>query len=381
MTSGNPPPPRAPVPRYGECCLPDFTSSLLAALGVPGATNVLDLAPAGRACVLLVDGLGDRQLRAHPGDAPFLTSLAGNGRVLTASFPSTTATSLASLGTAMPPGGHGIVGYLVAVPGTGRLMNSLRWDDHVDPVAWQPQPTVFERAAAAGVTGYHVAPAQHEKGGLTRATQRGARYVPADSAGELVAGAAQALRQSERAFVSVYYGELDATGHRQGCGSAAWRFQLAHVDRLAEQLASVLPPGTPLYIIADHGMIDVDPELRVDADEVCALRDGVALLGGDPRARYVYTQPGAADDVLAMWRELVGDRMWVVSREEAIGEGWFGPRVSDLTSGRIGDVVAAARDRMAVVASQAEPRESKLIGWHGSLTDDELLVPLLIAEG
>ncbi len=44
---------------------------------------------------------------------------------------------------------------------------------------------------------------------------------------------------------------------------------------------------------------------------------------------------------------------------------------------RIGDVVAASYGQAAVVASRAEPQESALIGMHGSLTQDEQLVPLL----
>jgi hypothetical protein len=123
-------------------------------------------------------------------------------------------------------------------------------------------------------------------------------------------------------------------------------------------------------------MVDVGPDDRVDADLVPELREGVALLGGEPRARHVYTSPGAAADVLATWREVLGDRAWVASREEAIREGWFGP-LDDSLADRIGDVVAAAVGTTGIVASRAEPLESSLIGMHGSMTSAEQLVPLL----
>ncbi|MGH3345171.1 MAG: alkaline phosphatase family protein, partial [Carbonactinosporaceae bacterium] len=159
-----------PVPRYGAAALSDLLPSVLAALGVPGEPNTLGLAPAHRACVLLVDGLGFELLRNHPDAAPYLSALAGTSvRALTAGFPATTATSLGSVGTGLPPGGHGLVGYLVAVPRAGRLMNSLRWDPEVDPERWQPSTTVFERAAAAGVAVSEVAPGAFEHSGLTRA--------------------------------------------------------------------------------------------------------------------------------------------------------------------------------------------------------------------
>ena len=378
-----PPPPVSPLvlPRYGAATLADFGTSLLAALGVPGAPNALGLEPASRICVLLIDGLGWELLRAHPEEAPYLSSLLGGAQVLTVGFPATTATSLGSLGTGQPPGDHGLLGYQVAIPGKGRLINNLRWDKEIDPLAWQPRPTVFERAGAAGIAVAYVAPGQFAGSGLTRATVRGGRYVPADSLGERLARAADALREGDRSLVSVYYGDLDATGHRNGCRSAAWRFQLTFVDRLAEQLAGVLPAGSTLYITADHGMVDVPPECRVDAQAVPELGEGVALLGGEARARHVYAQPGAAADVLAAWRAYLGDRMWVASRDEAVAAGWFGPRVPEAMRARIGDVVAAAYGEVAVTASVTEPFESQLLGQHGSMTPDEELVPLLrVAE-
>jgi hypothetical protein len=153
------------------------------------------------------------------------------------------------------------------------------------------------------------------------------------------------------------------------------------VDRLAEQIAGSLPYGTVMYVTADHGMVDVGQDDRIDVDaEGSVLRDGVALLGGEPRFRHVYTQPGAADSVLATWREVLGERAWVLPREEAVKEGWFGPvgtPVSDAVAARIGDVVAACASSWAVVASKAEPHESALTGMHGSLTVAEQLVPML----
>ena len=90
----------------------------------------------------------------------------------------------------------------------------------------------------------------------------------------------------------------------------------------------------------------------------------------------MYTEPGAAGDVLAAWREVLGSRAWVVSRAEAVADGWFGP-TDPVFLERIGDVVAAPADSWALVATEAEELESALIGMHGSLTSADQLVPLL----
>ena len=364
------------LPRYGESTLADLGPSILASLGVPGEDNALGLPRTDRACLLLIDGLGWHLLAANRHAAPFLSGLLPDARRLAAGFPATTVTSLSSLGTGRPPGQHGLLGYQVRVPQTGQLLNALRWDKAVDPVAWQPDTTIFERAVAAGVAAFRVAQGSFERTGLSVASMRGADYRAANTPGALVARTTQALASEPRSFALVYTGDLDSTGHACGSTSAAWPCQLAHVDLLARQLADALPAGTPLYVTADHGMVDVPAADRVDADQVAGLRTGVALLGGEPRARHVYAAPGAAADVLAAWQELLANRAWVVSREQAIDEGWFGPvdrRVTD----RLGDVIAALCGTAAVIASAAEPRESNLIGMHGSLAASDQEIPLL----
>jgi hypothetical protein len=364
------------VPSYGGGSLPDLSASVAAAVGIPSFHNTLGVTRARRACILLVDGLGWEQLRDHPAAAPFLSELARSSRPLTAGFPSTTVTSLASLCTGLPPGQHGMLGYQVLIPGTARLLNGLRWDSRIDPQQWQPHRTIYQRAADAGIPAFHVGQSSFRGSGLTNALMRGAELLPADTMGALAARATSALAEHSRAYVTVYHGDLDGTGHVFGVGSDAWFMQLSHVDKLAEHIAGSLPPDTQLYITADHGMVDVTADDRIDIDAEPALREGVAVLGGEPRARHIYARPGAAQDVLATWREVLGDRAWVLPREEAIKEGWFGP-VDPLFTDRIGDVIAAPSGATAMVATLAEPRESALFGMHGSLTPADQLIPAL----
>jgi hypothetical protein len=366
------------MPSYGTATLADLSSSILASLDpqAPPEHNVVGLTPAQRACLLIVDGLGWDLLRDHPAVAPFLSELARNSKPITAGFPATTVTSLTSICTGRPPGQHGMLGYKVLVPGEDIVLNALRWDARIDPRLWQPLPTIYERANEAGIAAVHVALGAFRGTGLTVASMRGAAYRPADSMGALAAQGAAAINENPRALVTVYHGDLDNTGHMFGVGSDAWYNQLAHVDKLAEQLAGALPSGTWLYVTADHGMVDIGPEDRIDIDELPDLRAGVAIVAGEPRARHVYAEPGAAGDVLATWREVLGDRAWVMSRDEAIKDGWFGP-VDPAMADRIGDIVAAPAGSHAIVATRTEPRESALVGMHGSLTPADQLVPAL----
>ena len=372
------------VPAYGRASLADLLPSVLASLGVAGERDPLGLAPTGRAVVLLVDGLGATLLRRHADAAPFLSSL--GSRDLTAGFPATTVTSLSSFGTGLPPGEHGLTGYTSWVEEVERTVGWLGWSpagERTDlrevlvPELVQPRATAFQRAAAAGVEVTVAAPASFERSGLTRAVLRGGTYRGSITPGDAVAVAVAASRAGSRSLVYCYTSDLDLTGHVRGVDSQAWREQLAVVDAFAEQLAARLPAGTVLHVTADHGMVDVRDEARVDADASPLLQEGVRALAGEPRARQVHTEPGAAADVLARWRAELGDRMWVVPRDEAVAAGLLGPVVSPQALARTGDVVAVATTEVAVLRPQAEPEFSALRGHHGALTDDELLVPLL----
>src|SRR5690606_13371430 len=289
------------------------------------------------------------------------------------------ATSLASVGTGLPPGVHGLPGYTVRNPDTGELMNQLRWQPWTQPAAWQPYPTIFERAHRAGVHAAQVSSPAFVNTPLTKVALSGGTFHGRLSGEERMDLAAGQLAAADRSLVYTYYSDVDGAGHGFGVAAATWRGQLMYVDRLVQRLAEQLPERSALYVTADHGMIDVpfDEEHRIDFDADWELSAGVALLGGEGRARHVYAVPGAAGDVLACWREVLGEQFWVASRDEAIAAGWFGPRVDERVYGRIGDVIAAARDDVLLIASEREPKETAMVGNHGSMTAAEQLVPRL----
>lgn len=365
-------------PAYGDRSLADVVPSVARALGVPLADHPtgLELPSAPSYVVFLVDGLGAELLARHAHAAPYLASLVEGSVTGTAGVPSTTATSLTSLGTGLPPGAHGLVGYTARIPGTNRLINHLGWDKHVDPLEWQPHPTAFGRLARAGVHVTSVNKRDFDGSGLTVASQRGATYVGADRVGERIAAVVAASAHTP-SLTYVYDSDLDWTGHKFGVASSQWLQQLAMVDAEAEQLREALSPSTRLLVVADHGMIDSPTQARVDVDAVDGMRDGVALLGGEARFRHVYCSAGAVADVVATWREVLGPRATVLAREDAVARGWFGA-VHPGVLPRLGDVMVACHDDTAVMSSRDFAYETTLVGLHGSLTSAEMSIPILL---
>jgi hypothetical protein len=149
------------------------------------------------------------------------------------------------------------------------------------------------------------------------------------------------------------------------------------IDAEAEQLREALPRDVRLVVVADHGMVDSPDSARIDVDTTTELRDGLALFGGEARFRQLYCQRGAVDDVVATWTGVLGDRATVLRREEAVARGWFGA-VGPGVGPRIGDVVVACHDDVAILSTEEWGYEATLVGLHGSLTPDEMLIPVLI---
>lgn len=364
------------LPRYGASTLADLLPSLGAHLGLPGAEDVLDLPDADRYLLVLIDGLGRHLLDGYAHHAPFLAGLAGG--TITSGVPSTTATSISSLGTGLAPGAHGIAGYSFWYPPARRVLQTLRWPSDIDGLDVQPQLTCFERLERVGVRTSTIAPAHFSGSGLTVAALRGPAFLPvtdeADHA-RRVDLAVQAATAGERTLGYFYDRQLDHAGHVRGVGSKLWVEELGRADALVARLRQALPPDVRLLITGDHGMLNVPRALRLVAEDEPGLMADVTALAGEGRLRQLMT--GRAQAVALRWRDRLGDRAWVRTREEAIEEGWFG-EVSPRLAGRFGDVLVAMADDGAVM-SRALPREFQLVGMHGSLTRAELEVPLLFA--
>ncbi|MET8199227.1 alkaline phosphatase family protein [Micromonospora taraxaci] len=374
-------------PDHGGGRLADVLPSALAVLGVSGSADPLGLVPAlagvRRVAVLLVDGLGWYQLPTAAPYAPTLAGLAATvARPLIAGFPSTTPTSLVSLGTGVAPGAHGVLGFTVRVPGTDRVLTHTDWAVDPSPLTWQPVTTQLERARAAGVAVTVVSRPEFGGSGLTVAANRGGDFRGA-AGGEAVAAAMLAALATGGGptLVSGYHADLDRYGHVYGVDSEPWRVAAAEVDTMLARLVDGLPSDAALLVTADHGQLDVPAAHRFDLDTDPRLRTGLRLVAGEARVRYLHVEPGAVDDVLAAWSEVLGDAARVRTRDEAVGTGWFGP-VPEEHLGRIGDVVVTCNDTYAVMASRTErPMASKLVAYHGSDTAAELTVPLLVVRG
>jgi hypothetical protein len=374
--------------QLGRPTLSDVLPSALAALGLPRSPDGLGLRDAldgvGRIALLLVDGLGYHLLPMARPVTPTLAAMV-DGRLgtlveLSSGFPSTTPTSLVSLGTGVASGAHGVLGFTLNVPGTERVLNHIEWRDDPDPRIWQPVPSLFTLAASAGMRVTTVSRPEYAGSGLTVAAYGDVGYVAAAGPDALAEQMLAALRAGP-GLVYGYHPTLDTAAHVSGIGSPQWMTAAAEVDRLVSRLTDGLPRDAALLVTADHGGLNVPADMRIDVDTDPGLRAGVRVIAGEPRVRYVHTRPGAQGDVFDAWRSLLGAAAHVVSRDEAVAAGWFGP-VPLAHLARIGDVVAVCQDRYVLLASKHEDkRVGKLVAHHGAMTPEETAIPLFVHTG
>ncbi|WP_418906914.1 alkaline phosphatase family protein [Glutamicibacter endophyticus] len=370
------------APAYGTGTLGEILPSAAAALGVPGFANALNLAPTRRVCVIMVDGLGWNQLRANRSHAPFLRGQFDAAQKLSTGFPSTTATSLSSLGTGLTPGEHGMLGYDVIDPNGGRVVNQLGgWPGNLDPLRWQPAPTVFEAVLAHGISTASISLPLFAQSALTRAALRGPEFIAANQPAARARAASEYFALNRNALAYVYFNELDKAGHKYGVNSDAWRETLEDLDLAIKSLVARLPEQTTVLITGDHGMVDVPASQRIDFSLFPELIDGVEFTSGEPRGvqlRFAAdTSIERRQAVQHAWAQAYGRKAWVLSTEEAIEHGLYGP-VSTSHRERLGDLVVLAAEAIAFYDGRRVPaRAFEMIGQHGSLTAAERFIPLI----
>ncbi|MDD7384240.1 MAG: alkaline phosphatase family protein [Actinomycetaceae bacterium] len=376
-----------PMMRTGSRNLTMVISASLDAVGIPSASHsstsaadrtALGIPSSRRIVCVLVDGLGALNLADRIGHAPTLRSFQQMDP-MTSVVPSTTAAAITAAGTGELPGATAMLSYQLRAPESRRSFSLIAWNDEtVSPRAWQSVPTLFESLDAPDRARVSVVqPADFIGSGLTEAALRGAPALAAESLEDRVAASAHALRQGKD-FVYLYWGDVDHAGHSHGWESERWTAELERLDSALRQLAHMVPRDTTIVLTADHGMVDVPVEHRIDIARHQRLAADIELTSGEERGLQLYLKPGVDPDVVASrYREELGDRSWVFTQAQAIDSGLFGD-VSPFARSVLGDVLVFQRADWALTDSRFHVSHSVMRGVHGSLTAREMLIPLLI---
>ena len=333
-----------------------------------------------RVGVVVVDGLGADLLLNYSGHARFLSGvLRDSGAIVNSGMPSTTASALASITTGVSAGEHGLLGYQVRDPNSGEVVNHLKpFPPGVDPLQWQPRPTLFEQAADRSIPSVAVGESRFSGTDFSRAILRGAEFRGSASLHNHLEILREFFDSVDEGLAYLYWPALDRIGHQLGVTHSNWVDALETVDHFAAQLHKALRPDEGMILTADHGMVDVLPDHQVWWPSNHPLRSQVQQWAGEPRLvqLYLHSDVDVSDFALAAG-EFLGERASVLTRSEVIDRGVFGS-VDPVNSGRVGDVVVFSEGSHALYDEMtATETSAKMVGQHGSWTFTELAVPAI----
>lgn len=335
--------------------------------------------PSSHVVVLLVDGLGEIQLRNF-GAGSFLNQ-STTAVPMRTQFPSTTPVALGSLGTGETPGQHGFVGASFFLPEEDSIFAPLKWGSSPHPISMTPSTPLFEWAANNGIDVASIAREKYRNSGITKSVLRGGVYF---GSAELV-GMEKIVRDRINESVTpaltyVYWPDLDRVGHVHGPGSHQWVAELRLVDSFVTRLVgAIMDNGAldiSLVVTSDHGMVLCPVDRRIHIESNVDLMRDVNLIAGDPRARHIYTRAGAGHDAATRWQSILGKDFSVVPREELI-QGKLFPNFDSDFFHRLGDFMVIARNDV-MLSSTSDSRTSSLLGQHGSTSEAEMLIPLRV---
>jgi hypothetical protein len=353
---------------YGGAWIGSLLPELLAGRVPPGLPDWVRAA--FPLVILLIDGLGWRLYQRFAPQMPALADFTGGP--ITTVVPSTTAAALPSLTTGRTPGEHGMLGDRIRVGGV--VLNVLQWtvSNGAPPAPASVQPhTPFGGRRVPVVSN-----AKFAGSGFSQAHLRGAPFHGYSDAGDLISQVGTVVR-SGAPLLFAYFPDADRTAHEYGLDHDAFAASLAAADAVVRGIRRHVPPHGAVIVTADHGHVTVDPGQRIVLTPLVPL---ISATSGSARFRYLHAKAGAARELLAGARELAGTRAWTGDRDALVATGWLGPHTNAVTAGRAGDVVMVARGAVTLV-DPAEGRLNDLVTVHGSLTADEMLVPLLVARG
>lgn len=353
-----------------------------------------------RVILILVDALALHRLQRWMADgtAPVWTHLMEQGQLaaITSVTPSTTSTALTTLWTGKSPAEHSVVGYELWLKEYGVVSNMILHS----PIAFEndagslvragfnPEqflnlPTLGTHLANYGVRSYALQHRSILRSGLSQMFLKGVQVHGYLTPTELWVNLRHLVESyaNLRQYFWIYSGQIDHFSHYyhpddERVAAEFGEFSRAFAQNFLERLSPATLRGTLLLLTADHGMLATHQSARYDLRNHPDLARLLHILPtGEHRLMYLFTRPGQAESIRSYFEYAWPGQFVFIEPSEAVANGLFGPgsphpRLSD----RLGDLIAAARDEAYIWWAE---KENPLIGQHGGLSADEMIVPLL----
>ena len=401
------------APDYRKYSLLNVSSTILSFYGVsplhpPLPKNIIkgQLDDVNKIVILLIDALGYNQFEYYlkVSEDKFSRTFieAGNLAALTSTFPSTTTTAYTTLHSELSPQEHGMPGLflylkelrvvadMIELKPAGDYMPQRLLNMGFNPDSFINTNLIFEKLKKRGIISYVISKKHFMRSGLSRMLHRGANYVPYISLSDMMVSLRRVLEKNKgkNAYIFVYWYNFDGICHLCGPNSEEAMLELKMLfsslkEIVLERISPQIARETTLIIIADHGQTRVSSRKAVNlAKHPNLLKKLVIPFAGDPRAAYLYVKPNKLDEVKKYIADKFGGAFFAIESEKALKMGLFGVgKVKDETYDRIGDLILISKGKSAFFYPYSEyMTQFSFKGFHGGLTEDEMLVPFICAK-
>ena len=374
------------VPDYSGASIQNLANTLLSHFGaVPRGPKLrLDLDLGDRVVLILIDGLGYKDLVSSMGDSLPVSRLYR----ITSVFPTTTSTVLTTLFTGLSPGQHGVLGPNVYIKEIGTIVNTLSMGpvigerDGLHKMGYDLRKlfpiksTIFEELSNMGIRSRVYVP-KGLSGGLSRITYAGAEIVEYVTLYDAIINASKFLSDYKVGFVHIYITTVDSAAHKYGPDSEECGVVIRETVDSVIRMAKKYMADSTVLITADHGHDSV--KINTKANDVQGLMKFLNVPPyGDARAIYLKLNDKASIDELTSLLSRYNVTGRFISRDDAVSMGLFGEVSSEMVD-RVGDVVFIPNSGSSFIYLYKPDNEELLTlkGQHGGLTERELYIPLI----
>ncbi len=406
-------PPEFIAPNYRGRSIVNVAASITHLLGIQTPNPPLDAELLGsladdvkRVVLVIVDALGDQRFRdaldtnSQNGFHPLIRDGA-RLETITSVFPSSTTAALTSLWTGCTPAEHGFMGYTLFLHEFGVRANMIDFspiatetlgrgqllDSGLKPEEWLAVPSLPQMLAKVGVHTYNLIEQPFQRSALSQVQIRGAKETRGFvSSSDMWVVLREWIdhKPHERALFVAYWSAIDTISHTYGPSSDTVSAEINNLAYSFEReflrpLSDSARQGTLFLLTADHGQIDTPIGRTIYLSHHPDLRNRLLMsFTGEPRAAYLHVRQSEIENVRDYFASHLHQEFCVLDSQAALDAGLFGGgTLAPEARRRIGDLIVLPRANYSLWDKDREPR---LLGRHGGMTEQEMLVPLIVAR-
>lgn len=329
--------------------------------------------------LILADALGAINLKNAQNYAPFLRKM--RAKIISTCIPSTTTSAITTLTTSSMPSETNMLGWSIIDPKNKKLVKLLSFENcHLKPDIFQPTQTWFEILSDNMIESFFVGMSKFENSGFTSASFKASTFVSVNSHSEITDKIIFLNRKNAK-FIYSHWAKIDQLGHRQGSENYFWDLEIESFDRFISELYSRLASKTLLIVVADHGMVNVDEENKIYLNDF-KYYDCIENVAGEPRSLHVHLKNTLRieekEKILKHLELFLDDKAYVVTAKKPCicNKNIFENKAWEI----LGDCVIFAKKNYVIYDKKRHmPQMRAMKGVHGSITDEEMLIPCLYA--